>query len=366
MGIPVTRDFQDDPRARHTMGQLPWLYSELLKRQLLPGAGGLAPAQQPGKWVPVCREPLAQQPLPSLHKGSLENTWEAGALFGSSWRAEDAPSRQAVGTSDSLGAQQMSRGAGGSAMALTSWPTVPARAGSSLPAFAEVIDQDQHPQGDEKVCSDDPCHGQGIQLLAVGTHCRGVRGGGDAQSQGRPRPRSPGCWHRATGSWEGEKGKLKGKGRFLLPKMGPRTLLLPTQSGKGLGSTTFTHPSTENELSAPKTCHWNVQGEGSALTSGIQVQLMLLITQGTTQVGRSAVMVLYNEFPLLGVPFFPSRVPLDAVVLQGTRDCHRGARNLHQEFPLGRQTNEKGNQGENSNISTSFLVSCGFYITLNS
>lgn len=45
MGIPVTGHLQADPRARHTMDQLPWIYSELAKRQLLPG-----------RWVPVCRK----------------------------------------------------------------------------------------------------------------------------------------------------------------------------------------------------------------------------------------------------------------------------------------------------------------------
>lgn len=69
-----------------------------------------------------------------------------------------------------LGAED---GTGMSGVALTSWPSVPSRAGPSLPAFAEVIDQDEHAQGDEQVCSDDPCHGQGVQFLTVGTHCRG-------------------------------------------------------------------------------------------------------------------------------------------------------------------------------------------------
>lgn len=60
LGIP---DPQADPRARHTMDQLPWVYPELLEKQLLPGAG---------KWD--VQEALAQHPPPSLHKGSLEST----------------------------------------------------------------------------------------------------------------------------------------------------------------------------------------------------------------------------------------------------------------------------------------------------
>lgn len=275
------------------------------------------------------------------HRQPGKHVWEAGARFGGSWGAEEALSHSEG--EDFTGAQSMARAAGSSGLALTSWPIFPTSTGSSLPAFAEVVDQDEHAQGDEEVGSDDPCHHQGIQLLTVGTNCRGTR----AREMLRAR-NGPGLAQvRAPGRWEGEKGKLGGKGGFRLPKMSSRTPLLPTQSGNGLGSTTFTHPSTENQMSAPKICLWEVQGEGSALTSGIQVQLALLFTRGAGQVGRSAVMVLYNEFPVLGVPCSARRVPPDLLVLKGTRDCHRGARNLHQEFPLEKYTSEEGNQGEN-------------------
>lgn len=56
-------------------------------------------------------------------------------------------------------------------MALTSRPTASTRTRSPLPVFAEVIDQNQHPEGDEKIRSDDPCHCQGVQLLTVCAHC---------------------------------------------------------------------------------------------------------------------------------------------------------------------------------------------------
>lgn len=60
-------------------------------------------------------------------------------------------------------------------MALTSWPTAGTTARSPLPVFAEVIDQNQHPEGDEKIRSDDPYHCQGIQLLTVCAHCQEER-----------------------------------------------------------------------------------------------------------------------------------------------------------------------------------------------
>lgn len=83
---------------------------------------------------------------------------------------------------------------------------------------------------------------------------------------------------------------------------------------------------------------------------------------GAAEVDRGAVVVLYNELPLLGALGVPRQLPLDVLDVQGTRDGHRGARNLHQEFPLGGHTNEKGNQGQKSNISTWFLVSYSLYI----
>lgn len=89
--------------------------------------------------------------------------------------------------------------------------------------------------------------------------------------------------------------------------------------------------------------------------------MLLFTTQGAAEVGRGAVVVLYNELPLLGVLEFPRQLPLDVLSVQGTRDGHRGARNLHQELPLGGRTHEKGNQGQKSNISTWFSVSYSLY-----
>lgn len=60
-------------------------------------------------------------------------------------------------------------------MALTSWPTASTSARSPLPVFAEVIDQSEHPKGDEKIRTDDPCHCQGIQLRTVCAHCQEER-----------------------------------------------------------------------------------------------------------------------------------------------------------------------------------------------
>lgn len=59
-----------------------------------------------------------------------------------------------------------------SEMALTSWPTASSSSRLPLLVFAEVMDQNQYPQGDEKIRNDDPCHSQGIQLLTVCAHCQ--------------------------------------------------------------------------------------------------------------------------------------------------------------------------------------------------
>lgn len=99
---------------------------------------------------------------------------------------------------------------------------------------------------------------------------------------------------------------------------------------------------------------------GAALTSGVQVQLALLAPAAAAQVGRSAVMVLYNELPLAGVICFPRQLPSDPLVLKGTRDCHRGARNLHQELPLGKET-----KGTTQLFLSIFLLSYSLYIPLN-
>lgn len=168
----------------------------------------------------------------------------------------------------------------------------------------------------------------------------------------RAQPRSPEGCHGAAGSWEGERGDS------FCQKCVLGLFHCPHRAG-------IHPPSAKNRVSASQTCHWIVQGEGSALTSGIQVQLTVPVTQGAAQVGRSAVMVTDNELPVLGGLWFPKPGPLDVIILKGTRDCHRGARNLHQEFPLGGHTSEKGSQGQNTNISAWFLVSYSLYIPLN-
>lgn len=221
LGSPPTWGLQADPRD-----QLPWIYSQLLKSQLLPGAAGLGKVGSFG---------TAATPIPAQRQPG-EHPREAAALPGSSWGAEDAPSHS--GDEGFPGCSEGGTGTGMSTMALTSWPTVPTGAGSSLPAFAEVVDQDQHPQGDEEVCSDDPCHGQGVQLLAGGTHCRGG-GQGDAQSQGSlTRGLAQGYTQLGRG-----KGQTEGEGESPSAKNGLWDLSLPTQSGNGLGSAAFTQPS---------------------------------------------------------------------------------------------------------------------------
>lgn len=162
--------------------------------------------------------PIPAQRQPGEH---TRGTWTAGAVPGSSWGAEDAPHRGDEGFS---GCSEDPTGAG---TALTSWPPVPSSAGSSLPAFAAVVDQDQHAQGDEDVCRDDPCHRQRVQLLAVGAHCRDERGE-------MLRAQVLLTWHRVMG-----KGQAGREGES--PKISSRAL--PTQSGNGLGSTTSTHGS---------------------------------------------------------------------------------------------------------------------------
>lgn len=108
------------------------------------------------------------------------------------------------------------------ATALTSWATASASARFPLPVFAEVIDQDQDPEGDEKICSDDPCHCQGIQLLAVCAHCQ-ERGkssemGALPLRQGKRRSCSTAeCQQGRSGSgWKGERSKQKGPAQAAL------------------------------------------------------------------------------------------------------------------------------------------------------
>lgn len=76
LGIPVLRHLQADPRARHTMDIL---------------------SSQRGNWClgnrSMCAESFgtAATPIPAQRQPG-EHPWEAGALTGSWWGAEAAPS----------------------------------------------------------------------------------------------------------------------------------------------------------------------------------------------------------------------------------------------------------------------------------
>lgn len=55
-------------------------------------------------------------------------------------------------------------------------------------------------------------------------------------------------------------------------------------------------------------------------------------------------MILDYILPPLAVQLGLSLHPDDALFGHGTRDCHRGSGNLHQELFIGRWDNKKGNQ----------------------